>query len=120
MGTVIASSGSRDGSRSLVTRGGTVVSSYRRSAGNGQTGRCIKVCNRILSFHSLVLLASILSRCCLRCSFCACALAGLPFATLDEPLYLVYSINRTLQLRAGAALAGLKAAVLGEQQLPAA
>lgn len=41
-------------------------------------------------------------------------MAALPFASLDEPLYLVYTINRTLQLRAGALLAQLKAAVLGE------
>ncbi|GAQ92315.1 Sister chromatid cohesion protein SCC2/Nipped-B [Klebsormidium nitens] len=52
--------------------------------------------------------------------FCAAALAGLPFATLDEPLYLIYSINRTLQLRAGAALAQLKAAVLGAGPVAAA
>lgn len=41
--------------------------------------------------------------------FCTEVLALLPFTTPDEPLYLVYSINRIIQVRAGALEAALKA-----------
>ncbi|XP_026436301.1 sister chromatid cohesion protein SCC2-like isoform X3 [Papaver somniferum] len=38
-------------------------------------------------------------------------LASLPFATPDEPLYLIYSINRVIQVKAGALEANLKALI---------
>ncbi|CAN6574662.1 unnamed protein product [Malus baccata var. baccata] len=44
--------------------------------------------------------------------YCTEILALLPFTTPDEPLYLVYSINRVVQVRAGALEAKLKALTL--------
>lgn len=41
--------------------------------------------------------------------YCTEILALLPFALLDEPLYLVYAINRVLQVRAGTLEANMKA-----------
>ncbi|KAF8090173.1 hypothetical protein N665_0483s0012 [Sinapis alba] len=41
--------------------------------------------------------------------YCSETLALLPFTTPDEPLYLVYSINRVIQVRAGAIESNLKA-----------
>ncbi|KAJ4912098.1 PHD finger family protein [Raphanus sativus] len=41
--------------------------------------------------------------------YCTETLALLPFTTPDEPLYLVYSINRVIQVRAGAIESNLKA-----------
>lgn len=41
--------------------------------------------------------------------YCAEILALLPFSLLDEPLYLVYAINRVLQVRAGTLEANMKA-----------
>ncbi|KAJ0232572.1 Sister chromatid cohesion protein SCC2 [Hirschfeldia incana] len=41
--------------------------------------------------------------------YCTETLALLPFTTPDEPLYLVYSINRVVQVRAGAIESNLKA-----------
>ncbi|KAL0647848.1 hypothetical protein Bca4012_046139 [Brassica carinata] len=41
--------------------------------------------------------------------YCTETLALLPFTTPDEPLYLVYSINRVIQIRAGAIESNLKA-----------
>ncbi|CAH2072676.1 unnamed protein product [Thlaspi arvense] len=41
--------------------------------------------------------------------YCTETLALLPFTTPDEPLYLVYSINRVVQIRAGAIESNLKA-----------
>ncbi|KAI3866659.1 hypothetical protein MKW92_002805 [Papaver armeniacum] len=38
-------------------------------------------------------------------------LASLPFVTPDEPLYLIYSINRVIQVKAGALEANLKALI---------
>ncbi|KAG0481441.1 hypothetical protein HPP92_012299 [Vanilla planifolia] len=40
--------------------------------------------------------------------YCAEILATLPFTSLDEPLYLIYDINRIIQVRAGALEANLK------------
>uniref|UniRef100_A0A0E0AF42 Sister chromatid cohesion protein n=1 Tax=Oryza glumipatula TaxID=40148 RepID=A0A0E0AF42_9ORYZ len=40
--------------------------------------------------------------------YCAEVLASLPFTSPDEPLYLIYDINRVIQLRAGAVEANLK------------
>uniref|UniRef100_A0A0D9WUQ6 Sister chromatid cohesion protein n=1 Tax=Leersia perrieri TaxID=77586 RepID=A0A0D9WUQ6_9ORYZ len=40
--------------------------------------------------------------------YCAEVLASLPFTSPDEPLYLIYDINRVVQLRAGAVEANLK------------
>ncbi|CAH8386778.1 unnamed protein product [Eruca vesicaria subsp. sativa] len=40
--------------------------------------------------------------------YCTETLALLPFTTPDEPLYLVYSINRVIQVRAGAIESNLK------------
>lgn len=40
--------------------------------------------------------------------YCTEILALLPFTTLDEPLYLVYAINRVLQVRAGTLEANMK------------
>ncbi len=42
------------------------------------------------------------------CRYCAEVLASLPFTSPDEPLYLIYDINRVIQLRAGAVEANLK------------
>ncbi|BFG26567.1 hypothetical protein CerSpe_128410 [Prunus speciosa] len=44
--------------------------------------------------------------------YCTEILALLPFTTPDEPLYLVFSINRVIQVRAGALEAKLKALTL--------
>uniref|UniRef100_A0A1J3FJ16 Sister chromatid cohesion protein n=1 Tax=Noccaea caerulescens TaxID=107243 RepID=A0A1J3FJ16_NOCCA len=41
--------------------------------------------------------------------YCTETLALLPFTSPDEPLYLVYSINRVIQIRAGALESNLKA-----------
>ncbi|CAC01753.1 putative protein [Arabidopsis thaliana] len=41
--------------------------------------------------------------------YCTETLALLPFTSPDEPLYLVYSINRVMQIRAGAVESNLKA-----------
>ncbi|GKV08789.1 hypothetical protein SLEP1_g20372 [Rubroshorea leprosula] len=41
--------------------------------------------------------------------YCTEVLALLPFTSPDEPLYLIYSINRIIQVRAGALEANLKA-----------
>ncbi|KAK8961903.1 hypothetical protein KSP40_PGU005225 [Platanthera guangdongensis] len=40
--------------------------------------------------------------------YCTEILATLPFTSLDEPLYLIYDINRVIQLRAGALEANMK------------
>lgn len=40
--------------------------------------------------------------------YCAEILATLPFTSPDEPLYLIYDINRVIQLRAGAIEANMK------------
>ncbi|XP_040381685.1 sister chromatid cohesion protein SCC2 isoform X2 [Oryza brachyantha] len=40
--------------------------------------------------------------------YCAEVLASLPFTSPDEPLYLIYDINRVIQLRAGAVESSLK------------
>uniref|UniRef100_A0A453BQD5 Sister chromatid cohesion protein n=1 Tax=Aegilops tauschii subsp. strangulata TaxID=200361 RepID=A0A453BQD5_AEGTS len=40
--------------------------------------------------------------------YCVEVLASLPFTSPDEPLYLVYDINRVIQIRAGAIEANLK------------
>ncbi|KAJ4960537.1 hypothetical protein NE237_020447 [Protea cynaroides] len=40
--------------------------------------------------------------------YCTEILASLPFTTPDEPLYLIYSINRVVQVRAGALEASMK------------
>ncbi|KAG2715540.1 hypothetical protein I3760_03G083100 [Carya illinoinensis] len=40
--------------------------------------------------------------------YCAEILALLPFTTPDEPLYLIYAINRVIQVRAGALEANMK------------
>jgi cohesin loading factor subunit SCC2 len=42
------------------------------------------------------------------CRYCAEVLASLPFTCPDEPLYLIYDINRVIHLRAGAVEANLK------------
>lgn len=41
--------------------------------------------------------------------YCTETLALLPFTSPDEPLYLVYSINRVIQIRAGAIESNLRA-----------
>ncbi|XP_021770923.1 sister chromatid cohesion protein SCC2-like isoform X2 [Chenopodium quinoa] len=41
--------------------------------------------------------------------YCTEILALLPFTTPDEPLYLIYTINRVIQVRSGTLEAGLKA-----------
>ncbi|KAJ4973526.1 hypothetical protein NE237_006700 [Protea cynaroides] len=41
--------------------------------------------------------------------YCTEILASLPFTTPDEPLYLIYTINRVVQVRAGALEANMKA-----------
>ncbi|XP_019090431.1 PREDICTED: nipped-B-like protein B [Camelina sativa] len=43
--------------------------------------------------------------------YCTETLALLPFTSPDEPLYLVYSINRVMQIRAGAVESNLKASL---------
>lgn len=40
--------------------------------------------------------------------YCTEILATLPFTSPDEPLYLIYDINRVIQLRAGAIEANMK------------
>ncbi|WCJ25615.1 PHD finger family protein [Euphorbia peplus] len=44
--------------------------------------------------------------------YCAEVLAMLPFTLPDEPLYLIYSINRIIQVRAGALEANMKGIIL--------
>lgn len=41
--------------------------------------------------------------------YCTEILASLPFASPDEPLYLIYAINRIIQIRAGAIESNMKA-----------
>lgn len=41
--------------------------------------------------------------------YCTEILASLPFTCPDEPLYLIYDINRVIQLRAGGLEANMKA-----------
>ncbi|KAF6145352.1 hypothetical protein GIB67_016813 [Kingdonia uniflora] len=41
--------------------------------------------------------------------YCTEILASLPFTTPDEPLYLIYTINRVLQVRSGSLKATMKA-----------
>lgn len=41
-------------------------------------------------------------------SYCTEILASLPFTSPDEPLYLIYSINRIIQVRAGTVEANMK------------
>lgn len=43
------------------------------------------------------------------CRYCTEILALLPFTSPDEPLYLIYAINRIIQVRAGVLEAKLKA-----------
>lgn len=43
------------------------------------------------------------------CRYCTETLALLPFSSPDEPLYLIYAINRVIQVRAGALEANMKA-----------
>lgn len=43
--------------------------------------------------------------------YCTEILAQLPFSLPDEPLYLVYSINRVIQVRAGMLEANMKASL---------
>jgi cohesin loading factor subunit SCC2 len=42
------------------------------------------------------------------CSYCTEVLASLPFTIPDEPLYLIYDINRVIQVRAGALESNMK------------
>lgn len=42
------------------------------------------------------------------CRYCTEILASLPFSCPDEPLYLIYDINRVVQLRAGAIESSIK------------
>lgn len=44
--------------------------------------------------------------------YCTEVLASLPFSLPDEPLYLVYAINRMVQVRAGAVESNIKALIL--------
>lgn len=44
--------------------------------------------------------------------YCTEILASLPFSLPDEPLYLVYAINRMVQVRAGAVESNIKALIL--------
>ncbi|KAG8662383.1 hypothetical protein MANES_01G097400v8 [Manihot esculenta] len=44
--------------------------------------------------------------------YCTEVLAMLPFTTPDEPLYLIYAINRIIQVRAGALEANMKGLIL--------
>ncbi|KAK6913333.1 HEAT repeat associated with sister chromatid cohesion protein [Dillenia turbinata] len=48
--------------------------------------------------------------------YCTEILALLPFSTPDEPLYLIYTINRVIQLRAGVLEANLKALTVVSSQ----
>ncbi|KAK6928115.1 Sister chromatid cohesion C-terminal domain [Dillenia turbinata] len=48
--------------------------------------------------------------------YCTDILALLPFSTPDEPLYLIYTINRVIQLRAGGLEANLKALTVVSSQ----
>lgn len=55
--------------------------------------------------------------------YCTEILSLLPFTTPDEPLYLIYVINRVIQLRSGILEASLKAlsthfSLRGSQKLP--
>jgi hypothetical protein len=43
--------------------------------------------------------------------YCAEVLAALPFGLPDEPLYVVYTINRVLQVRGGELEANMKASI---------
>ncbi|KAG9439816.1 hypothetical protein H6P81_019981 [Aristolochia fimbriata] len=43
--------------------------------------------------------------------YCTEILASLPFATPDEPLYLIYTINRVIQVKAGAIESEMKAMI---------
>lgn len=43
--------------------------------------------------------------------YCAEVLASLPFTLPDEPLYLVYAINRIMQVRAGSLESDMKALI---------
>lgn len=45
--------------------------------------------------------------------YCAEILASLPFGVPDEPLYLIYSINRTVALRGGQVHASMKSMISG-------
>lgn len=42
------------------------------------------------------------------CRYCTEILASLPFTCPDEPLYLIYDINRVIQVRAGSLEANMK------------
>lgn len=44
--------------------------------------------------------------------YCTEVLALLPFTSPDEPLYLIYTINRVIQVRAGALEANMKGLIL--------
>ncbi|KAF2313653.1 hypothetical protein GH714_012604 [Hevea brasiliensis] len=46
------------------------------------------------------------------CEYCTEVLAMLPFTSPDEPLYLIYAINRIIQVRAGALEANMKGLIL--------
>ncbi|KAF8408186.1 hypothetical protein HHK36_007328 [Tetracentron sinense] len=48
--------------------------------------------------------------------YCTEILASLPFTSPDEPLYLIYAINRVIQVRAGALEANMKALILDSLQ----
>jgi cohesin loading factor subunit SCC2 len=50
------------------------------------------------------------------CRYCVEVLASLPFTSPDEPLYLVYDINRLIQIRAGAIESNLKNWTTMDQQ----
>jgi hypothetical protein len=50
------------------------------------------------------------------CRYCVEVLASLPFTSPDEPLYLVYDINRFIQIRAGAIESNLKNWTTMDQQ----
>lgn len=49
--------------------------------------------------------------------YCAEILASLPFGVPDEPLYLIYSINRALALRGGQVQASMKSMIVPEGPL---
>ncbi|XP_042498933.1 sister chromatid cohesion protein SCC2-like isoform X2 [Macadamia integrifolia] len=49
--------------------------------------------------------------------YCTEILASLPFTTPDEPLYLIYTINRVVQVRAGALEANMKAFTTRSMQM---
>ncbi|KAJ0980187.1 hypothetical protein J5N97_008442 [Dioscorea zingiberensis] len=48
--------------------------------------------------------------------YCTEILASLPFSSPDEPLYLIYDINRVVQLRAGAIESSIKMWISSSQQ----